>query len=344
MTSPYRLYNFTAVDSGFNVEWEDHWYNQFETIDMTVSSGSCAMSAAFPLPSFTYKPTTVIGGPPVPSVTIDPFTPGNDSVVSVAAVAPALLGVQVDFTYCLTVEVENGHITGYDDPQQARLSVAVDLSRRAANISRQKEILWDYAYTFDGVPTMLRVGSGAPTQLTFPGDYRRPANSQTTRMLTDDELYAVQQLASAVQVAPLSMLGIVLELTGARRNAYHPAGNYGISNLTAEQVAAGGLVTTSGAADVTAFVNASVHRQLAVTTAYLTGLTPAVQGVLPVFFTLGTGTPQPIVTPATQLTIGGVAMTGALATSRINAWVNEVQAEAGPRMPASVVPPINVAG
>jgi hypothetical protein len=344
MTSPYRLYNFTAVDSGFNVEWEDHWYNQFDATDMTVSSGPAPMSAAFPLPSFTYKPTTIIGGPPVPSVTIDPFTPGNDSVVSVAAVAPALLGVQVDFTYYLTVEVENGHVIGDDDPQQARLSVAVDLSRRAAKIALQKEILWDYAYTFDGVPTMLPVGSGAPTQLTFPGDYRRPANAQTTRMLTDDELFAVQKLATAVHVAPLSMLGILLELTGARRNAYHPAGNYGISNLTAGQIAAGGLITANGEPDVTAFVNASVHRQLAVTTAYLTGLGSAFQGVLPVFFTLGTGIPQPAATLATQLTVGGVTMTGAQANSRINTWVNEVQAEAGPRMPVSVVPPIGVAG
>ena len=339
MTSPYRLYKFTADDTGaFSVGWEDHWYNQFEAIDMTVASKTYPLSDAFPLPSFTYTARNAADGTAVQNVTIQPYGPGYGSVVSVGAVAPGLLGVQVDFTYFETVEIENGHPVGTEDPRQVQLSVAVDLTRRAETLAHQQEILWDYAYTYDGLPALSTVGSGPPTQLTFPGDYRLPSNAQTTRALTDDELWAVTQLAAAVLVDPVSMLGILFTLTGARRNAYHPAGNYGITNLTADQITAGGI------ADVTDFINASVHRQLAVTQTYLTGLTPAVRGILPVFFTLATGTPVAVIAAGAQFNVGGVAMTAAQATTRITGSVNEIRAEVTMRMPDSVVPTISAAG
>ncbi|MGO9033704.1 hypothetical protein [Mycobacterium sp.] len=345
MISPYRLYSFwLASDStGFNVSWEDHWYNQFEMKDMVVSSNNYPMTKAFPLPTYTYTARSATDGSSVANQTRNPYipAPGLSTAVSVGAVAPALLGITADFTYFESVEMQNGHYVGIDDSEQAELSIAVD-------VSRGQEILWDYALTFDAAPpTMVPVGSN-PVTLPFPGDYRRPGNAPLTGMLTDDELWAVAHLAGSIGVSGPALLGILLELTGARRNAYHPAGHYGISNLTPAQVAAGGIADVTeaagGIADVTDFVNASVHRQLAVTAQYLSTLTPAVSGVLPVFFTLATGTPQPSVTATTSLPVGGVPMTGGQATQRINNRVLHVTDEFKARLPQLVTPIIGVTG
>jgi hypothetical protein len=336
VTSPFRLYTFTfKPDSvGFYVAWEDHWYNQFEMKDMVVASNECAMSKAFPLPKYTYTARNAADGSPVANQTRDPYSSaaGLSTAVSVGAVAPSLLGITADFTYFESVEKDaHGNWIGIDDASQAELSVAVD-------VSRGKEILWDYALTFAAAaPTVVPVGS-SPVTLTFPGDYRRPGMARTTGMLTDDEVWMVAQVASSLGVTGPQLLGILLELTGARRNAYHPAGHYGISNLTAAQVAAGGV------ADVGDFVTGSVHRQLAVTAAYLSGLTPAVRGVLPVFFTLATGAPQSGATTATALPVGGATMTGAQANQRVNAWMMDVQQEFAARLPLKVTPTIGVAG
>jgi hypothetical protein len=345
--SPYRLYSFwLASDStGFNVSWEDHWYNQFEMKDMVVSSNNYPMTNAFPLPMYTYTARSATDGSSVANQTRNPYIPalGLNTAVSVGAVAPALLGITADFTYFEAVEKDSsGHYVGVDSSEQAELSIAVD-------VARGQEILWDYALTFDAVPpTMVPVGSN-PVTLPFPGDYRRPGNAPLTGMLTDDELWAVAHLAGSIGVPGPTLLGILLELTGARRNAYHPAGYYGISNLTPVQVAAGGMpaqVAAGGIADMTDFVNASVHRQLAVTAQYLSTLKPPVSGMLPVFFTLATGTPQPSVTATTttSLPVGGVPMTAGQATQRINKRASDIQHEFNTRLPASVTPIIGVTG
>jgi hypothetical protein len=161
----------------------------------------------------------------------------------------------------------------------------------------------------------------APQTLTFPGDYRRPGSARTTRILTDDELWAVNTLAGSIGVSGPQLLAILLELTGARRNAYHSDGCYGISNLTKQQLAAAGLAGEGG---VTQFVTASMHRQLAVTKDYLTALTPAVSGVIPVFFTLATGQPCQSATAASV--IPGTTVTGADVATRI---ANRVDAGLG---------------
>jgi len=334
VTSPCRLYTFTLKSDsvGFYVKWEDHWYNQFEMTDMVVYSNEYRMATAFPLPKYTYTARNAADGSTVTQQQRDPYTPaaGLETVVSVGAVAPGLLGITADFTYFETVEKDSsGNWVGIDDSTSAELSVAVDVSRGVM-------VLWDYALTFDAVPpTVIPVGD-SPVTLTFPGDYRRPGKAQTTGMLTDDELLAVALLAGSAGVTGPQLLGILLELTGARRNAYHPAGHYGISNLTAAQVAAGGV------ACVRDFVNASVHRQLAVTAAYLSAQTPTVSGVLPVFFTLATGAPQPGGAPPQGLPVGGVTMTGAQANQLINKWALDVQHEFTARLPLKLTPTIGV--
>src|ERR1700721_1984091 len=72
------------------------------------------------------------------------------------------------------------------------------------------------------------------------------------------------------------MMTILLELTGARRVAYHPDGFYGISNLSAamlnhwlsvDQFAPALNGQVGGIGSVEEFLAASVHRQLVVTDA-----------------------------------------------------------------------------
>lgn len=343
MTSPCRVYTFSynPNDSvGWYVQWSDNWYNQFEQKDMTVTSAPKSLAQAFPLPSFTFTGIQVGTSTTVANVAMNPFTPGQGTVVSVGAVAPALLGITAVCTYLEVVEMQNGDWVGVDGREQAQFSIGVDISQVTIGINRRNQIQWDYALAVNSAAQMATVGS-APVQLPpFPGDYRRPVNAQITQMLTDDELWAIGVLAKAINIPAPSLLGILLALTGARRNAFHPAdrGHYGISNLTAPQVAAGGI------ADVTKFINGSVHRQLAATQNYLSGLAPAVKGVLPVFFTLATGIPQPNVTPTTSITVAGAPMTAATATQQINHWAGQVGAEYTARVPASVTPVITAAG
>jgi hypothetical protein len=323
-----RQYTFSLdTTSGFYVVWNDYWYNQFEGVDMVVSSPKRLLREVFPLPSYTYTQYIYKNGSSAgkTTTTMDPFNP--TTTVSIGKVAPALLGITTTFTYYASLNYVSGHPEG-EEEQTAEMALGVDVSRQAM-------VLWDYAVTFDGPPTMYSISldEPAPQTLTFPGDYRRPGSARTTRILTDDELWAVNTLAGSIGVSGPQLLAILLELTGARRNAYHSDGCYGLSNLTKQQLAAAGLAGEGG---VTQFVTASMHRQLAVTKDYLTALTPAVSGVIPVFFTLATGQPCQSATAASV--IPGTTVTGADVATRIANRVDEIASEFAKRLPDSVTP------
>jgi hypothetical protein len=342
MTIPSRIYTFTYNPSdgvGWYVQWTDSWYNQFERKNMTVTSQPMSLAQAFPLPPFTFTGIQQNGATSTTrTVTMSPFTPAPGTTVSVGALAPALLGLSVACTYFEVGQLQNGQWVGISDQEQAQFCVGVDISQVTMGGVWQNQVQWDYALAVNSAPQMFPVGSN-PVQLpAFPGDYRRPVNAPMTQMLTDDELWSVGALARAINIAETSLLGMLITLTGARRTAFHPAdgGHYGISNLTAAQIAAGGIT------DITEFINGSVHRQLAVTQKYLAGLAPAVSGVLPVFFTLATGTPQRTV--SAPIPVAGVPMTAAAATQQINYSTTQARNEYLARVPASVTPVITAAG
>jgi hypothetical protein len=128
--------------------------------------------------------------------------------------------------------------------------------------------------------------------VTVPGDFRRPRWARTTAALSDDELFAVNRLAISRGVTGPQMMAILLELTGARRTAYHPDGFYGISNLQQARLQAGlqagNIVGNLPIHSVADFMNASAHAQLTVTIGYL-NLSFFQHGTVPLFLFLATG-------------------------------------------------------
>lgn len=175
----------------------------------------------------------------------------------------------------------------------------------------------------------------------LPGDFRRPGYARSTRALTSDELLEVADLAGALGVSGPELLAVLLELTGARRDAYHLDGFYGISNLTAAQLTAGGLPAATATAE---FMAMSIRGQLAVTQAYLASLpAPGVRGVIPGFLTLATGQAHPGADPSSMLAAplpprlaplsgDGTTVTGADLAARVAARVTDLTGEFNQRL------------
>jgi hypothetical protein len=152
------------------------------------------------------------------------------------------------------------------------------------------------------------------------------------------------------------MMAILLELTGARRVAYHPDGFYGISNLSAallnhwlsvDQFAPAFSGQVSGISSVEEFLAASVHRQLVVTDACLQANLGGQSGVIPVFILLATGAVPANAGPTTPLpprlqppTGNGPTLTGADIAARIATRTALINDEFFTRLPVTCAPPL----
>jgi hypothetical protein len=194
---------------------------------------------------------------------------------------------------------------------------------------------------------------------TIPGDFRRPKWARHTAALTDDELWAVNYVAGSHGLSGPQLMAILLELTGARRVAYHPEGFYGVSNLSAamlrhwlsvDQFGAAFSGQVSGIGSVQDFLSASVYRQLIVTDGCLRANLGGQSGVIPVFLLLATGAVSANAGPATTfpaplpprlqpLSGDGTTLMGADIAARIAARAALLEDEFARRLPAVCAPP-----
>ena len=194
---------------------------------------------------------------------------------------------------------------------------------------------------------------------TIPGDFRRPKWALHTAALTDDELWAANYVAGSHGLSGPELMAILLELTGARRVAYHPEGFYGVSNLSAamlnhwlsvDQFGAAFSGQVNGIGSVQDFLSASVYRQLIVTDGCLRAHLGGQSGVIPVFLLLATGAvpanagpattfPAPLSPRLQPLSGNGTTLTGADIAARIAARVALLEDEFGRRLPAVCAPP-----
>jgi hypothetical protein len=328
---PNRTYTFT-LGPGTNanyqtchLQWVDTWHDRFDASPdpMTVQSTIIDAGAAWfgcgddndgvPKGANVTHTEVITSLAPLPSQT-PPRPP-----LRVGIAGPSTLVISGDL---LVTTIEWAH----NSSGTARMTSehGNNFTRTTSiDVFREVSIPSEYAETFAGPDPVepVEVTSAQPGSIVVPGDFRRPGYARSTRALTSDELLAVADLAGALGVSGPELLAILLELTGARRDAYHPDGFYGVSNLTAAQLTVGGLPAATATAE---FMAMSIRRQLAVTRTYLASL-PAVSGVIPVFLTLATGqahpgtdpVPGPLPARLLPLSGDGTQLTGADAASRV---------------------------
>jgi hypothetical protein len=344
MTTPVtanRSYTFTAGPGGLQVSWVDVWFNRFEGVVMTAKSQTRVAADAFGWAPFTIFELKT--DPKTEKVTktprsINPFA--KDGTFQSASFSGPVLTVQASYQPPAEIAQHIGQVIKPLPPKMAAASVDV-VRGFALGVAAD-----------DGIDP---VSPPAPTPFTtdYVGEIRRPLLAGPTRALTDDELWRVQDVAANplkknFGVSGPQLFAILDELTGARRSAYHPDradgigqpnGFYGISNLTAAQLTAAGSSPSK-------FLAASVHGQLVITAKYLTALTPAVSGVIPVFLTLATGRsfaganaatvlPAPLPARLRPLSSNGTTLTGADVAARVNARTDAVSAEFAHRVSAN---------
>ena len=353
---PNRTYTFYLITGGiagitrfFGAGWSDTWYNRFE--DNYWTSSSSGVLASVDIDTDWYGCGIISSGTLEEPGDIKVTTTTTLDALSVAAGGPAILALTPFITTTETTEEVTKDAHGLLH-LEANQTVEHSSDARPRDVVRGVEIPHAYVDTLGGtaLPAMTPVtlGPQQPVTLVFPGDFRRPPWARATGVLTDDELFAVKVLAQQLGMGGGQLLAILLELTGARRDAYHPDGFYGISNLTAAQIAA---ASTTGVATARQFLASSVAVQLTVTTNYFHTL-KNVSTVIPVFLTLATGQPWPGATPTTvvpaplpprlqPLSTNGTTVTGADVAARISARAALVLDEFNARVPGLVswVPP-----
>lgn len=335
-----RAYTFSHTSAqGYLVHWIDVAYNRFEDNTLTITSPQRSVSDQFGIAEFTYFFMQHLGQKLVTTDrSFDPFgTLPTWAKVGISGPATLILQSETGYVESEAWKDATGHLIGANfETQQEK--VAVDVFRGVLSS-------WEYAETYDGTMELTEIPKNGSIPQVLPGDFRRPASARATGALTDDELFAVNKLAGQCGMSGPQLLAILLELTGARRAAFHTDGFFGISNLTAAQLAA---TAFPGAATPKDFLQRSVHVQLDATAKYLAaqgGMT----GVVPVFLTLASGAPTLISTPGhtplpprlQPLSSDGKTIGPADIFARVNPRVDALTAEFNARLPdkLSIDPP-----
>jgi hypothetical protein len=371
-TTPHRTYTFIKNSSGTSVHWVDTWYSRFDRRWVSTTSATVSVPGWLQIPTVnTYVQTTFDSTGRVVAekqATIDLWA----ATVTADLMAPAVIGLNASST--VTDAVQNTTTTGSNGGSTLRLGNGGSTLHIGKNPSQIHTISTGGSYDVArDVPldprtdptammlpadefTALPAETGnPPVALTVAGDFRRPKWARQTAALTNDELWAVNYVAGSHGLSGPEMMAILLELTGARRVAYHPDGFYGISNLssalltdwlTVDQSTAPFSGQVSGIGSIQDFLSASIYRQLVVTDACLKANLGGQSGVIPVFLLLATGTVPSNAGPATPLpprlqppSGNGTTLTGADVAARIANRVTQLKDEFTHRLPALCAPP-----
>jgi hypothetical protein len=365
-SAPNRTFICTRNDSGCLVHWVDTWYCRFDRRWLSATSRTFPLPGLLGLPELTsYFQTTFDSTGRVVSrveATVDLWSQGS---VTFGPAGRSMISGSATWTH--TDAVQSSTKVGPDGKPHLVLGntkgdqVVVsagglyDVALGAPVQGVAVAVLQGDAAGGGGVTSQPGV-AGPPGVAVIPGDFRRPSWARTTQALADDELWAVNQLALSHGVTGPEMMAILLELTGARRVAYHPDGFYGISNLSAamlnhwlsvDQFAPALNGQLGGIGSVEEFLAASVHRQLVVTDACLRANLGGQSGVIPVFLLLATGAVAAQAGPTTPLpprlqppSSNGSLLTGADIAARIAARAALINDEFVTRLPVTCAPPL----
>jgi hypothetical protein len=314
-----RVYTFDAVNT--QVTWVDTWYNRFEDTVMTATSQTRLIADAFGLAPFDIFETVTDPKTELATQvkhTINPFK-HDGHFEGVEAVGSGLM-MQASYTVPGSTKTNSsgGPFNVHPLPD-GHASATVDVTRLFA--SSVAEDLDDIGAFKDRLTALVE------------RDVRRPLTTGPTRALTDDELFRVNDIAASPGSPPHfgvtgpQLFAILVVLTGARPDAYHPDGFYGISNLTERQLKAAG----SNPKD---FMAASMHRQLLITAAYLNTVTPKINGVIPLFLTLANDgalllsqLPPQLPARLRPFANDGKTITAADITALVNKWTDLVSSD-----------------
>ena len=285
-TTPNRTFTLTKDKTGWLVSWVDTWYCRFDRGVRSCTSQARGVGGWMGLGISHYEETVFDDTGRVVRTTplsIDLWgNPGGESA-TVNAAGPGTLGLSASHPYFDSIQSKGGLKVDPNKSVQHRV-----VSTGLVDIAHDMKMWWaDFSS-----PAFGNQNPDQPTKVTVPGDFRRPGWARTTAALSDDELFRVNLVASHHGVTGPELMAILLELTGARRTAYHPDGFYGIGNIqerVLEQRLKLGFPGLPAIRTVQDFMNASAQTQLTMTDAFLDLGLGGQRGVVPVFLFMATG-------------------------------------------------------
>lgn len=339
---PSRTYTFQGQSGDYSMQSVDIWNDHFQGLPRTVTSQTSDVGKQWFDCKHTTTMTNDFQGNPIAQRDVN----STLNALAVAVAAPAIL--------LMTGTVVETITRSSRGPNNIWRIVGANTTkteiRLAVDVSRQTEIPTDYVdVMYPSAPDPIAVTAQQPVSVVLAGDFRRPPWATTTRMLTDDELLSVAQCATRLAVTPLQMLAILIELTGARQNAYHPEQFYGIANLSVAQL----TQVLAGGPDAAAqrFLTFPIDRQLRIASTVVPTTTPPVTGnpvAIYLFFATGQAVPNaptasftvptPLPARLQPLSPNGTTLTGADIAAHIDVRAATLSAEFARRLPSAMGP------
>jgi hypothetical protein len=350
--TPNRTYTFTRdTDRTCHVSWTDTWYCRFDRVARSCSASIRTVDNWLGLGPVSYTQQTVGTNGQVTDTTVpvDMYRNGAGTVTA-SAVGPAAVGLSASLTYTDAGETSHGKFKVGQKFFEFIEDVGYEVLHDSVTSSTWSVPVFPDDPAKPDPATVLGVN---PVLCALPGDFRRPKWARATAALSNDELFAVNLVASRHDLTGPQFTAILLELTGARRTAYHPDGFYGAANLSTALLhqwllnSAGQL---GGIRSIPDYMSASTYRQLMVADDCLTANLGGQAGVIPVYWLLATGNvpanagpatalPSPLPARLQPLVTDGNPPSGAHIAARIDQRVQQITSEFNQRLPALCSPP-----